>query len=202
MEMLDGFGNIFDVIKRRPTVVVPAVFAVIVALLFNFVVLFARIPNIQWLPFAFNIFKWALVFTLSGWTALLIKYESKESEKIFSKTFLDLFAFSTFISFFTITGLGLYIIPGMVIMFFVMYTPVYITLEGNVSTLNVLKGNFNFILEDSHVIHTLVVLLIFMILILIPYVGEYLAIFFYVLWTPNIYISEKETYEEEMKIQR
>lgn len=196
--MLDGFGNIFGVIKRKPAVIVPAIFSVIVALLFNFVVLFARIPNIQWLPFAFNVFKWTLVFTLSGWTALLIKHESKESERIFSKVFLELFVFSTFISFFAITGLGLYVVPGMVIMFFVMYTPVYIALEGNVSTLKVLKGNFNFILEDSHVIHTLIALFIFMVLILIPYVGEYFAIFFYVLWIPNIYISERETCEEEV----
>ncbi len=200
--MLDGFGNIFDVIKRSPEVIIPSIFAVIVALLLNFVILFTRTPSIQWLPFAFDVFKWALVFTFSGWTALLIKYESKESEKIFSKIFLDLFVLSTFISFFEIAGLSLYIIPGIIIMFFVIYTPVYMSLEGNVNTLKVLKGNLNFILEDSHVIHTLIALLIFMILILIPYVGEYFAIFFYVLWIPNIYISEKEMdKKEEMKIQ-
>ncbi len=200
--MLDGFGNIFDVIKRSPGVIIPSIFAVVVALLLNFVILFTQTPSIQWLPFAFNVFKWALVFTFSGWTALLIKYESKESEKVFSKIFLDLFVLSTFISFFVIAGLSLYIVPGIMIMFFVIYTPVYMSLEGNVSTLKVLKGNLNFILEDSHVIHTLVALLIFMILILIPYVGEYFAIFFYVLWIPNIYISEKEMdKKEEMKIQ-
>ena len=200
--MLDGFGNIFDVIKRSPGVIIPSIFAVVVALLLNFVILFTQTPSIQWLPFAFNVFKWALVFTFSGWTALLIKYESKESEKVFSKIFLDLFVLSTFISFFVIAGLSLYIVPGIMIMFFVIYTPVYMSLEGNVSTLKVLKGNLNFILEDSHVIHTLVALLIFMILILIPYVGEYFAIFFYVLWIPNIYISEKEMDKKgEMKIQ-
>ncbi len=196
MEMLDGFGNIFGVLKRRPGVIVPAIFAVVVAFLFNFVVIFAKGPNIQWLPFAFDVFKWALVFTLSGWTTLLLKHENEKSEKIFSKVFLDLFVFSTFISFFTITGFGLYIVPGMMIMFFVMYTPMYITLKGNSIALDALKENFKFILEDSHVIHTLVALLIFMIFVLIPYVGEYFAIFFYVLWIPNIYISEKEAHKD------
>ncbi len=200
--MLDGFGNIFGMVKRSPEVITPAIFAVIVALLFNIILLLAKASNvqIQWLPFAFDVFKWTLIFTLSGWTTLLIKYESNKSEKIFSKIFLDLFVFSTFISFFTIVGLNLYIIPGMAIMFFVLYTPAYMVLNEKVRALNVLKGNLNFILEDAHVIHTLVALLIFMVLILIPYVGEYFAIFFYVLWIPNIYIFEKEKHEEEINI--
>ncbi len=200
MEFLDGFGNIFFVIKKKPTAVVPSLFGVGTVLMFNLITweYFTNIKllNAGWIPFAFNVFKWAIVFSISGWTALLIGQERTSSERAFSKFFVSLFVFSTFMSFFTVAGFEMYVIPGMFILFFMLYIPTYMVLNEDIDALDGFKGNLRFILEDAHVIHTLVSLIILTFFLLIPYVGEYFAAFFYMLWIPNIYISERQQEEE------
>jgi hypothetical protein len=203
MNTLDGFGNIFGVLKRKPSIIIPPLFGIGTILLFNLVI-FEYIANVRlggigWIPFAFDVIKWSVIFVISGWTALLMKYEDVNSEKVFSKAFANLFVFSTFMSFFTVAGFEMYLIPGMFILFFILYIPTYMVINGDSDTLNAFKGNARFIMEDAHVIHTLVSLVIITLLLLIPYAGEYLAAFFYMLWIPNIYISEKQEEQEEMK---
>ncbi len=199
MNMLDGFGNIFGVMKRKPSVIIPSLFGIGTLLVFNLVIFEyaanVRILSSTWIPFAFNVLKWAVIFSISAWTALLIGREEVNSEKAFSKSFSNLFVFSTFMSFFVVTGFEMYVIPGIFILFFMLYIPTYAVLNEDTDALRGFKGNMNFIMEDAHVIHTLVSLIIITLLLLIPYAGEYLAAFFYMLWIPNIYISEKQ--EEE-----
>ncbi|WP_036221824.1 hypothetical protein [Mesoaciditoga lauensis] len=201
MNMLDGFGNIFGVMKRKPSVIIPSLFGIGTLLVFNLVIFEyaanVRILSSTWIPFAFNVLKWAVIFSISAWTALLISREEVDSEKAFSKSFSNLFVFSTFMSFFVVSGFEMYVIPGIFILFFMLYIPTYAVLNEDTDALRGFKGNMNFILEDAHVIHTLVSLIIITLLILIPYAGEYLAAFFYMLWIPNIYISEKQEEKEE-----
>ncbi len=196
LDLLDGFGNIFSVVKKKPSVIVPALFGIGAILLFNLVifeyVVILKTGGMVWLPFAFNVLKWAIIFSLSGWTALLMKYEDLNYEKAFSKSFTNLFVFCTFMAFFTVAGFSLYFVPGMFILFFLLYIPTYSVVKNDSDALNGFKENMKFILEDAHVIHTLVSLIIITLFLLIPYVGEYFAAFFYMLWIPNIYISEKE----------
>lgn len=200
---LDGFGNIFGVIRENPRVIFPALIGVAVALLFDIISFeysgMLKTLNFGWIPFSFEVFKWSVTFTLSGLTALLIGKNVKESHELFSKIFLDVFVFSVFMAFFVVTGFGLYVVPGLLILFFMIYIPVGMVLEQGANSLEKFKRNLNFILEDAHVIHTLIALLLIIIFVLIPYVGEYMAIFFYILWIPNIYISGKRKDEEEVK---
>ena len=198
---LDGFGNVFGVIRRNPGVIFPAFLGVAVALIFDVISFeysgMVKTLNFSWIPFSFEIFKWSVAFTLSGLTALLMKKNTKESQEFFSKNFLDVFVFSVFMAFFVVVGLDLYVVPGLLILFFMIYIPSEMILKQDTNSLKRFKGNLSFILEDAHVIHTLVALLLIIVFILIPYIGEYIAIFFYILWIPNIYISGKRESEEE-----
>ncbi len=198
---LDGFGDIFGVIRRNPGVIFPAFLGVAVALIFDVISFeysgMVKTLNFSWIPFSFEIFKWSVAFTLSGLTALLMKKNTKESQEFFSKNFLDVFVFSVFMAFFVVVGLDLYVVPGLLILFFMIYIPSEMILKQDTNSLKRFKGNLSFILEDAHVIHTLVALLLIIVFILIPYIGEYIAIFFYILWIPNIYISGKRESEEE-----
>ncbi|GEM_PF-1649230 len=200
---LDGFGNIFGVIRKNPRVIFPALIGVAVALLLNIISFeysrMLKTMNFGWIPFSFEIFKWGVAFTLSGLTTLLMKKNAKESHELFSKIFLDVFIFSTFMAFFVVTGFGLYVVPGLLILFFMIYIPIEMVLEQNTSSLERFKGNLNFILEDAHVIHTFIALLLIIVFTLIPYIGEYIAMFFYILWIPNIYISGKKENDEEVE---
>lgn len=197
---LDGFGDIFGVIRRNPGVIFPAFLGVAVALIFNVISFeyseMIKTLNFGWIPFSFEIFKWSAAFTLSGLTALLMKNNTEESQEFFSKTFLDVFVFSVFMAFFVVVGLDLYVVPGLLILFFMIYIPDEMILKQDTNSLKSFKGNLSFILEDAHVIHTLVALLLIIVFMLIPYIGEYIAIFFYILWIPNIYISAKRESEE------
>ena len=202
---LDGFGDIFETIRKNPKVIFPAFVGVIVALLFD-IILFEysgmlKSFNFSWIPFSFEVLKWSVAFTLSAWTALLIKERERESHEIFSNVFLDVFVFSIFMAFFVVAGFAFYIVPGFLILFFMIYIPSEMVLGESTKSLGTLKRNLKFILEDAHVIHTLVALLLMVIFVLIPYVGEYLAIFFYILCIPNIYISGKNEYEEGEEIE-
>ena len=198
---LDGFGNVFGVIRRNPGVIFPAFLGVAVALIFDVISFeysgMVKTLNFSWIPFSFEIFKWSVAFTLSGLTALLMKKNTKESQEFFSKNFLDVFVFSVFMAFFVVVGLDLYVVPGLLILFFMIYIPSEMILKQDTNSLKRFKGNLSFILEDAHVIHTLVAILLIIVFILIPYIGEYIAIFFYILWIPNIYISGKRESEEE-----
>lgn len=202
---LDGFGNIFETIGKNPRVIFPAFMGVIAALLFDIISFeysgMLKSFNFSWIPFSFEVLKWSVAFTLSAWTALLMKERERESHEIFSNVFLDVFVFSVFMAFFVVAGFGFYIVPGFLILFFMIYIPSEMVLGESTKSLRILKGNLKFILEDAHVIHTLVALLLMVIFVLIPYVGEYLAIFFYILWIPNIYISGKNEYEEGEEIE-
>ncbi len=199
VKTLDGFGDVFLIVAERPRVVIPAIFAVVVVGIMNFIMFgYAKAMNFQagWLPFALTILEWAFVFVLSSWSALLIAHKEAESEKLFSKIFPNLFVFSTFAAFFVVWGIEMYVVPGFFVLFFVVYVPVWMILNKDIDTLKALKGSINFILEDGHVVHTAIFLIILLILFAIPYIGEYLAMFFYVLWLPNVYISGKRKSDE------
>ncbi len=203
MKTLDGFGDVFFIVKEKPRVLIPAIFGVVVVGIMNFVIFgyFGMLKlSVTWMPFALTVFKWSLIFTLSAWSALLIAYDDPKVEKIFSKSFVSLFTLSTFMAFFVVWGLDLYVIPGFFVLFLMEYAPCHMILSGSTDSLEAFKGNMRFILEDSHVIHTIVSLFILVTLFAIPYVGEYLAAFFYVLWIPNIYVSEKRRMENEEEV--
>jgi len=203
VKTLDGFGDVFFIVKEKPRVLIPAIFGVVVVGIMNFVIFgyFGMLKlSVTWMPFALTVFKWSLIFTLSAWSALLIAYDDPKVEKIFSKSFVSLFTLSTFMAFFVVWGLDLYVIPGFFVLFLMEYAPCHMILSGSTDSLEAFKGNMRFILEDSHVIHTIVSLFILVTLFAIPYVGEYLAAFFYVLWIPNIYVSEKRRMENEEEV--
>lgn len=193
------FTDIFHSVRERRETIMPAVITVVVAIILNLVILETISPNFSWIPFAFEVFKWAVAFTLSGLTALSVRFGAENAQGSFSKIFVNLFVFSVFMAFFVVVGYGVYTLPGMLVLFFTMYAPAEMARSRDFDILSCLKGNFRFILDDAHIIHTFIMVLIVSLLVLVPYAGDYLSLFFYTLWVPYVYEKLRETEEQEPK---
>ncbi len=197
---LKVFTDVFGSVKTKYEIVIPAVISVIVALILNMVILETINPDFSWIPFAFEVFKWSMAFTLSGLTALIVRFDGQDMQReTFSRSLLNLFVFSVFMAFFVVIGYEIYMLPGMLVLFFTMYAPVRMTHGNDFDILRGLKDNLAFILDDTHILHTFVILLILSLLIIIPYVGDYLSLFFYTLWVPYVYENLRLKREEEFQ---
>lgn len=199
MEFFKGFTSAFERIKNDPMILIPIAIGVGVALILDLIIraFGVNIVNnvggaisVLWLSFIFEVVKWAVAFAMTGWIASMM-LKSREEHDDFSKSFLDFFVLGLFMAFFLIVGTSIHVVVGIIVFLFLLFLPVWLATGPVFKTLEGFKWNLSFMFRGMNSAYALILLLGSTLLTLIPYVGIYLALFFYMVWAANIYVHIK-----------
>ncbi len=199
MDFLKGFTSAFTRIKDNPMILIPIAIGVGVALILDLIIraFGVNIVNnvggaisVLWLTFIFEVVKWAVAFAMTGWIASLM-LKAKQANDDFSKSFLDFFVLGLFMAFFLMVGTSIHIIVGIVVFLFLLFLPVWLATGPNFKTMEGFRWNLSFMFKGMNSAYALILLLGSTLLTMIPFVGIYLALFFYMVWAANIYVYIK-----------
>ncbi len=196
MDFLRGFTDIVDKIREKPFLLVPSLLVIVVALIFDLVFYAARGSSFEnfygfaEMLFIFGVIKWALAFTAVGLTVYIIS-DRKITLKD-SRFFFNLFAFSVFMGFFLMIGFTVHVLLGLIFFFFMLYVPIWFVKNERFDAIDAFKWNIFFIFQGIRSAYAFIILVGTVLLTLIPYVGIYLAIFFYILLIVSTYMHIEE----------
>lgn len=197
MNFLRGFTDVFERIKVRPFILAPVFGVLLITLIFNLILYglrgdmeFESFLGLVMLSFIFGVIEWALAFLAVGVTTFMM--ENKKFEKTDSRMFFNFFAFSIFMAFFLVIGFLIHPIIGLVVLLLVLYIPNWF-LQSNACDLYAGFGwNLSFIFHGTRSAYAFILVVGTALLTLVPYAGNYLAIFFYVIWVANTYVHIME----------
>ncbi len=198
MYFLEGFTDIFERIKKNPFILAPVFGVLLITLIFNLILYgltgdmrFENVFSILMLSFIFGVIEWALALLAVGITTSMMM-ENKKFGKEDSRMFFNFFAFSIFMSFFLMIGFEINVILGLVILLLILYVPNWFVTSNACDLYGGFKWNLSFIFRGIRAAYAFIIIVVTALLTLVPYAGNYLAIFFYVVWTANTYIHIME----------
>ncbi|BBJ28442.1 hypothetical protein [Athalassotoga saccharophila] len=197
MDFLEGFTDVFERIKKNPLILAPVFGVLLITLIFNLILYGLRSDEfnglilIMMVSFIFGVIEWALaILAVSIMTSIMMGEKRLWKEEL--RVFFNFFAFSIFMSFFLMIGFEINVILGLVMLLLILYVPNWFVASNACDLYGGFKWNLSFIFRGIRSAYAFIIIIVTALLTLVPYAGNYLAIFFYVVWTANTYIHIME----------
>ncbi len=195
MNFLEGFTDVFERIRIKPFILLPVFGVLLITLIFNLVLYGIKgnliFESLFMLSFIFGVIEWALAIVAVGVTTSMM-IENKRFGKEDSRTYFNFFAFSTFMAFFLMIGFTINVIIGLILLLLILYVPNWFVSSKACDLYGGFKWNVSFIFQGARSAYAFILIVGTALLTLVPYAGNYLAIFFYVVWTANTYMHIME----------
>jgi hypothetical protein len=183
--------------SKEPLILIPLFISIVFTILFDII---GQIGPVAYfvsvlLIGIFNTFFYA-------WTTILYdefkeheKADLKESFVKIKKLFLDITILSIFVGFLISIGFLAFVIPGIILALFLIFSPCVFVVE-DVSLAQSIRKSFSFVFKADHFFQILVVLIAIFLLGLIPYVGVYISTLLEFLWLPYLYVYYRDNSQE------
>jgi len=95
-------------------------------------------------------------------------------------------------AFFLMIGFEINVIVGLIMLLLILYIPNWFVTSNACDLYGGFEWNLSFIFRGIRSAYAFILIIGTALLTLVPYVGIYLAIFFYVVWTANTYMHIME----------
>lgn len=175
--------------SKEPIILIPLFVSILLTIIFDIIGQFGPVAYFVsvMLTGIFNTFFYA-------WTTILYN-EFKEYEKAdmrdsfarIKKLFLDITILSIFVGFLISIGFMAFVIPGIILALFLIFSPCVFVVE-DVSLADSIRKSFSFVFKAEHFFQILIVLVAIFLLGLIPYIGVYISTLLEFLWLPYLYV--------------
>ena len=186
----DVFTEPFKIVGKNPAMLIPVFIGIILTLLFDAVRFIGPIANFV----SFIIIGIGTMFFIAWITILFNQY--KEGEEIdLKKSFaqinqllLEIIVLSIVVGFLISLGTLAYVIPGLILALFLIFSPCALVVD-KLSVTESLKKGYSFVFNGENFLQIFLLLLVIFLLGMIPVVGLYLSIILEFILLPYIYVE-------------
>jgi len=175
--------------SKEPIILIPLFISILLTIIFDIIGQFGSVAYVVsvMLIGIFNTFFYA-------WTTILYsdykehgKADMRDSSARIKKLFLDITILSLFVGFLISIGFMAFVIPGIILALFLIFSPCVFVVE-DVSLADSIRKSFSFVFKGEHFFQILIVLIAIFLLGLIPYIGVYISTLLEFLWLPYLYV--------------
>ena len=175
--------------SKEPVILIPLFISIVLTIIFDIIGQFGSVAYVVsvMLIGIFNTFFYA-------WTTILYsdykehgKADMRDSAARIKKLFLDITILSLFVGFLISIGFMAFVIPGIILALFLIFSPCVFVVE-DVSLADSIRKSFSFVFKGEHFFQILIVLIAIFLLGLIPYIGVYISTLLEFLWLPYLYV--------------
>ncbi|PNR99810.1 hypothetical protein X927_05030 [Petrotoga mexicana DSM 14811] len=186
----DVFTEPFKIVGKNPAMLIPVFIGIILTLLFDVVRFMGPLANL-----VSSIIIGITTMFFIAWITILFDQYKKGEEIDLKKSFsqinqllLEIIVLSIVVGFLISLGTLAYVIPGLILALFLIFSPCALVID-KLSVTDSLKKSYSFVFKGENFLQIFLLLLVIFLLGMIPIVGLYLSIILEYILLPYIYVE-------------
>jgi flagellar biosynthesis protein FlhB len=186
----DVFTEPFKIVGKNPIILIPFFIGIILTLLFDVVRFMGPLANLV----SSIIIGITTMFFIAWVTILFDQYKKgeeidlKNSLSQINQLLLEIIVLSIVVGFLISLGTLAYVIPGLILALFLIFSPCALVID-KLSVTDSLKKSYSFVFKGENFLQIFLLLLVIFLLGMIPIVGLYLSIILEYILLPYIYVE-------------
>ncbi|MGY4686282.1 hypothetical protein [Petrotoga sp. DB-2] len=186
----DVFTEPFKIVGKNPVMLIPVFIGIILTLLFDVVRFMGPLANLV----SSIIIGITTMFFIAWVTILFDQYKKgeeidlKNSLSQINQLLLEIIVLSIVVGFLISLGTLAYVIPGLILALFLIFSPCALVID-KLSVTDSLKKSYSFVFKGENFLQIFLLLLVIFLLGMIPIVGLYLSIILEYILLPYIYVE-------------
>ena len=186
----DVFTEPFKIVGKNPAMLIPVFIGIILTLLFDVVRFMGPLANLV----SSIIIGITTMFFIAWVTILFDQYKKgeeidlKNSLSQINQLLLEIIVLSIVVGFLISLGTLAYVIPGLILALFLIFSPCALVID-KLSVTDSLKKSYSFVFKGENFLQIFLLLLVIFLLGMIPIVGLYLSIILEYILLPYIYVE-------------